>query len=268
MAAPEISVVIPTFRRPRELTAAIESVLAQGVPVEVVVVDDSPEQSARETVAHLGAPQVTYLTMPVPTGGRPAAVRNHGWPKTSAPVLHFLDDDDLVPEGHYREGLATLAARTDVGAVFGRVVPFGHEASLEHENRFFADAARRARRAMRFGPRLGFAAELLFNLPLLVGSASLVRRPVVEAIGGFDTGAELKYCEDVDYHCRAFRHGGATWVDRITLHYRITPTSLMHANGVGEAVNASYRHMRTRYEATHGRADLLALKLFARTVLA
>src|SRR5882724_3368564 len=40
----DLAVVIPTFRRPKELQAAVESVLAQRVGVEVVVVDDSPEQ--------------------------------------------------------------------------------------------------------------------------------------------------------------------------------------------------------------------------------
>jgi len=94
-----------------------------------------------------------------------------------------------------------------------------------------------------------------------------VRRPVVEAIGGFDETANLKYCEDVDYHARAFRHGGAAFVDRVTLHYRISPTSLMHGQSSADAVRASYRHMTEQYRRLHGRAELAALKVLARTVL-
>lgn len=263
----EVAVIIPTFRRPKELQAAVESVLAQGVGVEVVVVDDSPEQSARDVVANIGDPQVRYLANEKPTGGQPSVVRNLGWPLTTAPVLHFLDDDDLVPEGHYRAALKVLAQRTDVGAVFGRIVPFGEQNALEHENRFFADAARRARRCERFGPRWAFAAEQLFNLPLVVCSASLVRRAVVEKIGGFDTTAHLKYVEDVDYHGRAFRQGGVAFLDEITLHYRISSTSIMHGQSTSEGLVASYDHMMERYAQTWGRADFLALKLFARTVL-
>src|SRR5262245_23068129 len=105
----DIAVVIPTFRRPKQLAAALESVLAQDVRVEVVVVDDSPEQSARETVEGFGSIWVKYVANPHPSGGRPSRVRNLGWPLTRAPVLHFLDDDDLVPEGHYRAGLSELA---------------------------------------------------------------------------------------------------------------------------------------------------------------
>ncbi|WP_423875429.1 glycosyltransferase family 2 protein [Bradyrhizobium sp.] len=63
----EISVVIPTFRRPLLLKQAIESALAQHVPVEVIVVDDSPERSADPVV-------------PSPSGGWPSRVRNLGCP--------------------------------------------------------------------------------------------------------------------------------------------------------------------------------------------
>lgn len=50
----DVSVVIPTSRRERQVLAAVASALAQtGVGVEVVVVDDSPEGSARAPIATL-----------------------------------------------------------------------------------------------------------------------------------------------------------------------------------------------------------------------
>lgn len=77
----DISVIIPTFRRPALLREAIASALAQeGVSVEIVVVDDSPERSAREGVEGLNDPRVTYIQNDPPSGGKPALVRNAGWP--------------------------------------------------------------------------------------------------------------------------------------------------------------------------------------------
>ena len=52
--APDISVIIPTYRRPGPLVEAIESVLAQkGANCEILVIDDCPEGSAEEAVRTL-----------------------------------------------------------------------------------------------------------------------------------------------------------------------------------------------------------------------
>jgi GT2 family glycosyltransferase len=261
----EIAIIIPTFRRPQLLLEALKSVLSQEVATEIFVVDDSAEQSARDVVASLKAPQLTYLPNPSPTGGWPSRVRNLAWPRTTAPFVHFLDDDDLVPHGHYRRALEALRKNSDAGIVFGHISPFGDPDTLEHEVHFFRDSALRSERCARFGPRWAFSAEQLFNIPLLVCSASLSRRALVERVNGFDPLVRL--CEDVDYHARAFRAGGAVFLDELTLHYRISPTSLMHGNKDVAPVIETYAHMHARYRETWGHADFMALKLFARTVL-
>src|ERR1700722_5983837 len=98
----DYSVIIPTYRRPQELPAAIASVLAQsGVEVEVFVIDDSPEGSAQAYVEAHADPRVNYVKNSNPSGGVPSLVRNLGWPLARGAFIHFLDDDDIVPEGHY-----------------------------------------------------------------------------------------------------------------------------------------------------------------------
>ena len=98
----DFSVVIPTFRRNRELAEAIASVQRQqGVTLEILVVDDCSTGGARTVVEALNDPRVTYLQNPTPTGGVPSVVRNLAWPGASGSFVHFLDDDDLVPDGHY-----------------------------------------------------------------------------------------------------------------------------------------------------------------------
>jgi hypothetical protein len=52
-------------------------------------------------------------------------VRNLGWPLTRGAFVHFLDDDDIVPGGHYAAVKAAFEQRSSVGLVFGRIEPFG-----------------------------------------------------------------------------------------------------------------------------------------------
>ncbi|HEY6851172.1 MAG TPA: glycosyltransferase, partial [Terracidiphilus sp.] len=77
----DFSVIIPTFRRPRELVEAISSVLRQQEStVEIFVIDDSPEGSAEEGTRGLRDSRIVYVKNPNPTGGVPSVVRNIGWP--------------------------------------------------------------------------------------------------------------------------------------------------------------------------------------------
>jgi GT2 family glycosyltransferase len=258
---PDISVVIPTFRRPEPLAAAIESVLAQkGAACEILVVDDCPQGSAEAVVRRYADRGVAYWRSPAPTGGRPAIVRNHGFRRASADIIHFLDDDDLAPEGYYAEALKVFAQRPDIGVVFGKVEPFG-EMDVSAERYFFDAAFRRARKYSGMGPKLGLSAAMFFQRTLLICSAGMVRRSCVEAIGGFDPEPSL--AEDVDFFARAIRHSGACVLDRTSIHYRIGP-SLMRLPDRQPLIESSYRAIHSRYRREHGAVDFFALKTFAK----
>ncbi|HUO53312.1 MAG TPA: glycosyltransferase family 2 protein [Rhodoblastus sp.] len=257
----DISVIIPTCRRPKPLVAAIESVLAQaGARCEILVVDDSPEGGAEPVVRNYTNHDVAYLRMPAPSGGRPALVRNHGFRHASADIVHFLDDDDLVPENYYAEALRVFAQRPDIGVVFGKVEPFG-DMDVAAECEFFDAAFRRARKYRGMGPKLGLSAAMFFQRTLLICSAGMVRRSCVEAIGGFDPEPAL--AEDVDFFARAIRHSGAAVLDRASIHYRIGP-SLMRLPDRQPLIDSSYRAIHSRYRREHGAVDFFALKTFAK----
>jgi glycosyltransferase involved in cell wall biosynthesis len=263
--APDVSVVIPTFRRPKELHEALASVLRQeGVAVEVIVVDDSPEGSAEAVAKSLRDARVTYLRTDQPTGGKPSTVRNFGWPHARGRFIHFLDDDDRVPQGHYRQALKDFEAHPDQGVMFGLVDPFCDDGrDLTHEREFFQSGARRARFAQRIGTRV-LAARQLLEPTMLVCSAGLCRAEVPRRIGGFDEN--IRMVEDVDFYARAFRACGAFFVDRVVLEYRIGP-GLMHSRTNDEEIVQSYKRMHAKYQATYGAAELLALKAMVRGVL-
>jgi len=268
----DFSVVIPTFRRPRELVEAIASVLRQrDVTLEVFVIDDSPEGSAEATVAQTRDSRISYLRNPSPTGGIPSVVRNIGWPMTKGTFVHFLDDDDIVTEGHYAAVKAAFAANPSIGLVFGRIEPFGDGpvSQLDHERRYFAEAARKAVLSARFGPRLAFTGRMLFEMALLVCSSSVIRRPCLERLGGFDPSIRLM--EDADFHVRAMRECGVLFIDRAAIRYRVGSPSLMHSPNptqdqkLGERLG--HQQMHAKYRKKYGALEFYALALFTRTIL-
>jgi glycosyltransferase involved in cell wall biosynthesis len=268
----DFSVVIPTFRRPDQLIEAISSVLRQrGSTIEIFVIDDSPEGSAGEAVRGLRDSRIVYLKNPTPTGGIPSVVRNIGWPMANGSFVHFLDDDDIVADGHYAAVKAAFAANPAIGLVFGRIEPFGSgpAAQLDQERRYFADAARKAASSGRFGSRFAFTGRMLFDKALLVCSSSAIRRECVARLGGFDPSIRLM--EDAEFHVRAMRECGAHFLDRTAIRYRVGSPSLMHSPHPTEAQKQGerlgHRQMHMKYRREHGALEFYALALFTRTIL-
>jgi len=263
----DVSVVIPTFRRPGLLGEAVRSALAQSavVDLEVIVVDDSAEGSARSEIESLANATVKWVQMRPPSGGRPSLVRNAGWQLAHGRYLHFLDDDDRVAAGAYASLTGALDANPDAGLAYGRVEPFGEDAEyLRHNERLFAKSAQGARLAQRLRSRALLVASLLFGPVVLGTSACLIRRSCVEELGGFD--GSINPFEEADFFVRAVRRFGAVFIDRVAMHYRTGHASLMRQLRGGEGAH-SYRQIYRKYEAEHGRLELLALKLLARGVL-
>lgn len=119
----DVSIVIPTFRRPGSLARALRSCQRQvGAPAsEVVVVDNCPQRSASGVVAELalGSPiPIRYEHEPV---AGVAAARNRGVAAANAHLVAFLDDDEEADE-HWLARLVETRTAHDSDAVFGAVV--------------------------------------------------------------------------------------------------------------------------------------------------
>jgi succinoglycan biosynthesis protein ExoM len=121
----ETSVVILSYRRPDELTRAIDSVLAQqgvATPYEIVVVDNDPERSAAaaaEAMAARSPVPIRYVSEPRPGISH---ARNTGVASAAGRYLAFLDDDEEAEPGWLAHFLTTLE-RFGADAVVGPVYP-------------------------------------------------------------------------------------------------------------------------------------------------
>jgi succinoglycan biosynthesis protein ExoM len=96
--SPTISIIIPTFRRPDFLRAILSEVrqqLPEDGSVEVVIVDNDPEGSAKDVVPQK-VPAFRYLAEPR-TGVTHA--RNTGVEVARGRFILFLDDDEIPMRG-------------------------------------------------------------------------------------------------------------------------------------------------------------------------
>jgi glycosyltransferase involved in cell wall biosynthesis len=234
--------------------------------MEVLVVDDCPQGSAEAVVTGIGDPRVRYMRNPHPSNGRPAIPRNVAWPLTRGEIIHFADDDDLVPEGLYAAGVEEFRRYPGIGIVYGSIEAFGEPSqTLTDEQKMFALAARRSSRLQKLGSRRAFAANLLFLNLLFVGGSSLVRRRCLEALGGLP--AETEIMEDVNFLARATRLFGVRYLNRPSLYYRVGPSMMHSQKDLKAALIRSYQGMQAGYRKTFGTFDFYFLKILARAVL-
>jgi glycosyltransferase involved in cell wall biosynthesis len=242
---PTLSVVIPTYHREREVVCAVTSVLGEGIDeLEVLVVDDSPEQSARQAIEAIEDPRVQYLTMPSWSGGRPARVRNWAIGQASGEILYFLDDDDTVVPGGLRRLVDALERHPRAGMAFGRLQPIGPDRQIVRDYVQYFEWAGRTARRLRWSSWLT-AGAIMFRGTLIVNSVCAIRRTLALELEGYDT--EMAVYEDVDFYTRAIRHGGHVFVDYPVLNYATGAPSLIHdLKGDQTLVHQSNRSAHTK----------------------
>jgi succinoglycan biosynthesis protein ExoM len=116
-----LSLVIPTFRREDRLPKLFAALALQiadcAAPTEALLIDNSPEASARSAMA-AAPPFVRYVHEPRPGV---AHARNRGVAEASGSHVVFIDDDEL-PEPGWLAAFAAMANR-GVDAAFGAIEP-------------------------------------------------------------------------------------------------------------------------------------------------
>ncbi len=210
---PDVSVVIPALDCERFIGAAIDSALGQeGVRTEVLVIDDGSTDGTAEIVRGYGEP-VRLLRTAAPRSG-PGAARNVGLRHAAAPLIAFLDGDDIWLPGKLARQKRLLDGHPEVALVCAQSIswyPEGTEAPLPEarggpDNDTPLDVA-------------GWSYALLLMQPDAVWTTTVVvRRSLVERIGGFDE--TLRLGQDYEYWLRASRETPVLRVARPLALYR------------------------------------------------
>jgi glycosyltransferase involved in cell wall biosynthesis len=208
----EISVVIPTYNRAELLRAALDSVLAQTVlPKEIVIVDDGSTDHTAKVVARAeerakrngDRPSVVYLRGP--HANRRGEARNRGADATTAPLIAFLDSDDLWKPERIERQLEVLARAPDGGFAFCNVQRFDENGPVGEiclpPNRDFN----------------GYILGDILDEPRAISSTLIVRREAFEHVGKF---REMRANEDYELTLRLAAEYKASYVPEVLVLMR------------------------------------------------
>ena len=193
-----VSVIIPTYKGARYLPRAVDSALQQGVPLEVIVVDDNPPESPARAeteqamARYSGDSRVVYLRHERNKNG--SAARNTGLRAAKGDTIAFLDDDDFFTPERLKQCLAALE-ESGAGLAWSDV--------LLVKDGIFCGYVHADKNGNLFVPL--FTDENLFG----TGSNIVVRKAQVDRSGGFDES--LPRHQDFEFLLRLFA-GGCTAV--------------------------------------------------------
>jgi len=139
---------------------------------EVFVVDNASEDDSIEAVTSQ-FPQTRIISL---TENEGVPARNHAIAPASGKYLAFLDDDSYPLPGAIPAALSYLSRRTKTAALVARVIlPNGD-------------------------------AEAPAMPAITIGGASIIRRSVLEQVGGFDPSF-IRQAEEYDLSCRIWQAG-------------------------------------------------------------
>jgi glycosyltransferase involved in cell wall biosynthesis len=174
----EIAVIIPLYNGARWIERTLQSVFEQSLKAtEIMVVDDGSSDASVHIVQ--GYPSVTVHKNP---GKGTNQARSFGLSQITAPVVTFLDQDDIWHPDHLRTLSGILAADPTAPAVVGRSVSFRQD----HQLRFTPPNA---------APTCYDPWKTLPITEISTPSCVLIRRDALDRIGGWPTkykaGADL-----------------------------------------------------------------------------
>lgn len=250
MVVPRITVVTIFLNGAAYLREAVESVLAQSfTDFELIMVDDGSTDGstgiARE-YATRDPDRCIYIEHPGHANRGMSASRNTGIAAARGQVVAFIDADDVwVPE-KLSEQLAILDANPDVGLVAGAANYWRSWAGGRDE---IVSAGHKFDRAVPPGA----ASTRVYPLGPAQApcpSVLMVRRAVLESIGGFESSftGPLQMYEDQAFLSKAYLATGVWFSSRCWLLYRQHAASCVAQNLLSGNYHQVRRHFLEWYE--------------------
>jgi glycosyltransferase involved in cell wall biosynthesis len=243
---PQISVIVPAYGVAHLLADALGSLQAQShADWEAVVVDDgAPDDVEGALRPFAGDPRIRFLK----TGNAgPSAARNRAIAQAHAPLVAFLDGDDMYEPAYVEKMLAAFARAP-------------HCDLMTCDATYFGASERAGRRFSEFHPQRGeatLARVIRREFNIFIGST--VRREALATVAGFDEG--LRSSEDLDLWLRLLVAGyRCGLVAEPLVRYRRRPGSLTTDVGTMLATGRRvYSQLAERLAGRPEQQDALAM---------
>lgn len=217
---PAVSVIIPAYNREKFIRETVDSVLNQTYKnIELVVVDDGSTDDTLEILKEYGD-KIIVLQHPGRVNKGQSAAINLGLISSNGKYVAILDSDDLFALKKVQLQVEFLENNPDVGLVYGN--GYGVNEKGEKIYRIYGAGHREESKPEK----------VLLDCYFLLPNNSMIRRNVLERVGGFDE--TLRSAQDHDMAIRVAEITKLAYIDEELFYYR------RHGNSIS-AQNASLR---------------------------
>jgi cellulose synthase/poly-beta-1,6-N-acetylglucosamine synthase-like glycosyltransferase len=199
---PAVAVLIPAHNEAMVIRGTLEAMLAFDYPAdryEVLVINDGSDDSTGSIVQEFATRdrRVTLVNVPEGEGGRgKSRALNIGLAHTEASLIAVYDADNTPEPPALRYLVAQLVLHPDLGAVLGKFRTVNREHNLL--TRFINVET------LSFQSIVQAGRWKLFRVSTLPGTNFVIRRELIDAMGGWD---EAAITEDSELSIRIYMEG-------------------------------------------------------------
>lgn len=203
---PKVSIVVPLYNARDVIKGTIESVLSQTFQdYEIVVVDDGSVDGSGDIVRGLD-PRLRYVRQ---ANGGVAKARNRGIAEAQGRYIALLDHDDLWHPTKLEKQVKVLDERQEIGMVITDV------SMIDRSGRLILIAESAYRPSVTF-------ARLFVQGYEPTPSAAMIRRSVLDAVGGFDEDFDSAGLDDQELWPRIAAYCPITMIGEPLTFHRVS----------------------------------------------
>ena len=239
-----VSVIIPTYNRPKQLKRSIQSVLKQTYnDFDIIIVDDASTEDISAVVKEFSDSRLRYHRLKKNKGA--AGARNEGTRLSDSEYIAFQDSDDEWLPDKLEKQMNYLAKNQSYDLAYGKI-------RVISKNDDYIFPTREIE-----GDLEGNIYKYLLKRNTIGTPTMLIKRECFELIGGFDEN--LRCLEDWEFSIRFSQRYNIGFVDEVLIN------SYVSEDGVSRNIGAYYES-RCKMIAEY-RDDIISLGIFDEIVM-